>query len=75
MDCLELEYLLHLAEAILVSAEARRESRGAHFREDFPARDDQNWLKHTLVRKTGSGLQLSYKPVRITRFQPVARVY
>ena len=74
-DCLELEYLLHLAEAILVSAEARRESRGAHFREDYPERDDQNWLKHTLVRKAGEGLQISYKPVRITRFQPVARVY
>jgi succinate dehydrogenase / fumarate reductase, flavoprotein subunit len=75
MDCLELEYLLHLAEAILVSAEARRESRGAHFREDFPSRDDQNWLKHTLVRKTGANLEVFYKPVRITRFQPTARVY
>jgi succinate dehydrogenase / fumarate reductase flavoprotein subunit len=74
-DCLELEYLLRLAEVILVSAEARKESRGAHFREDFPQRDDRSWLKHTLVQKTDRGPLVSYKPVTITRFQPEARVY
>jgi succinate dehydrogenase / fumarate reductase flavoprotein subunit len=74
-DCIELECLLTLSEVILVSAEAREESRGAHFREDFPARDDQNWLKHTLVQRTEKGPMVSYKPVTITRFQPVARVY
>src|SRR3989339_924878 len=74
-DCLELEYLLRLAEVILVSAGARKESRGAHFREDFPQRDDLSWLKHTLVQKTDQGPLVSYKPVTITRFQPEARVY
>lgn len=74
-DCIELESLLHLAELILVSAEARKESRGAHFREDFPERNDQEWLKHTLVQRTSEGPQVSYKPVAITRFQPQPRVY
>jgi len=74
-DCLELEYLLRLAEVILVSARARKESRGAHFREDFPQRDDANWLKHTLVQRTEKEPLITYKPVNVTRFQPVARVY
>ena len=75
MDALELESLLGLAEAILVSAEARKESRGAHFREDYPERDDVNWLQHTLIRKTDEGRLISYKPVTITRFEPKARTY
>ncbi len=75
MEALELESLLGLAETILVSAEARKESRGAHFREDYPERDDENWLKHTLARKTDDGLALSYKPVTITRFTPKPRTY
>jgi succinate dehydrogenase / fumarate reductase flavoprotein subunit len=75
MEAFELESLLGLAEAILVSAQARQESRGAHDREDFPERDDRNWLKHTLVQWTGQGPRISYKPVTITRFQPKERVY
>jgi succinate dehydrogenase / fumarate reductase flavoprotein subunit len=75
MEAMELESLLHLAEAILTCALARTESRGAHFREDYPARDDSNWLKHTLIQKTEKGLALSHKPVSITRFQPKPRVY
>ena len=75
MDACELESLLGLAETILLSAVARTESRGAHFREDYPERDDVNWLKHTLVQKTDDGPRISYKPVRITRFQPKARTY
>lgn len=75
LDALELESLLNLAEVILVSATAREESRGAHFREDFPERDDPNWLKHTLALKTENGPRLFYKPVTITRFQPKPRVY
>jgi succinate dehydrogenase flavoprotein subunit len=75
MDACELESLLGLAETILVSAIARTESRGAHFREDYPERDDKNWLKHTSIQKTGDGPRISYKPVRITRFQPKARTY
>ena len=72
---LELGSLLHLAETILISARTRTESRGAHFREDYPDRNDEEWLKHTLVRSTGQGPELSYKPVTITRFQPKARTY
>ena len=75
MDACELESLLGLAETILMSAIARMESRGAHFREDYPERDDVNWLKHTLVKKTDDGPRISYKPVTITRFQPKARTY
>lgn len=76
MDALELEYLVGLAETITASAAAREESRGAHSREDFADRDDQQWLKHTLVRRNGNGeLELSYKPVTITRFEPKPRTY
>ncbi|MGD2125600.1 MAG: succinate dehydrogenase flavoprotein subunit [Desulfobacteraceae bacterium] len=75
LEALELESLLHLAETILVSALARQESRGAHSREDFPERDDENWLKHTLIQKTDDGPHLFYKPVSITRFEPKPRVY
>lgn len=74
-EALELESLLNLSYIILVSALAREESRGAHFREDYPERDDQNWLKHTLIRKTKDGYNLFYKPVTITRFEPKPRVY
>lgn len=75
LEALELESLLTLAEITLVSAAAREESRGAHFREDFPLRDDENWLKHTLVRKTTDGPKVFSKPVTITRFQPKPRTY
>jgi len=75
VEALELGFLLDCAEAIAASALAREESRGAHYREDFPARDDANWLKHTLITRTSGGLQLSYKPVVITRFEPKERVY
>jgi len=75
LEALELESLLGLAETIVASALAREESRGAHFREDYPDRDDAGWLKHTLIRKTEKGPEIFYKPVTITRFQPKARVY
>jgi len=72
MEAVELGHQLDLAEVILLSALYRKESRGAHFREDFPARDDTNFLKHTLIFPTG---EVKYKSVAITRFQPEARVY
>jgi len=75
MEAIELGHQLNLAEVILLSALYRKESRGAHFREDFPARDDKNYLKHTLVFSTREGPEVRYKPVKITRFQPEARVY
>ncbi len=72
----ELGSLLDLAEATAVSALAREESRGAHYREDFPKRDDANWLKHTLITRGEDGsLKLSYKPVVITQWQPKERKY
>ena len=75
MEAIELGHQLDLSEVILFSALHRRESRGAHFREDFPTRADQYYLKHTLVFKTAKGPEVRYKPVKITRFQPQARVY
>ncbi len=74
-EALELGYLLDLAEVTVVSALARQESRGAHWREDFPRRDDAQWLKHTLAFRTPEGIALKYKPVVITRFPPVERTY
>ena len=75
LEALELESLLGLADVILASAIARKESRGAHFREDYPVRDDQNWLKHTLAQRTDDGPRLFHKPVTITKFEPKPRVY
>ena len=75
LETIELGHQMDLSEVILLSALQRQESRGAHFRMDYPHRDDQNFLKHTLVLQTPKGLEVRYKPVRITRFQPQARVY
>jgi succinate dehydrogenase / fumarate reductase, flavoprotein subunit len=75
LEAIELGYLLDLAEVTAVSALARKESRGAHSREDYPERDDDNWLKHTLAYQTAEGVELRYKPVSITRFQPKPRTY
>lgn len=74
-EALELGAMLDCAEALLVGALAREESRGAHYRDDFPDRDDANWLKHTMLRKTSGGLELSKKTVSITEFQPKERKY
>ena len=75
LEALELENLIDLAECTVASAIARKESRGAHAREDFPKRDDAQFLKHTLATKTPSGVALDYKPVVITKFQPQERKY
>jgi succinate dehydrogenase / fumarate reductase, flavoprotein subunit len=77
LEARELGYLLDCAEATAASAVARTESRGAHSREDYPERDDANWLKHTLAYRRDGDQQpeLRYKPVTITRFEPKPRTY
>jgi succinate dehydrogenase / fumarate reductase flavoprotein subunit len=76
LDAIELGHMLEIAEVITLAALHRRESRGAHSREDFPQRDDQGFLAHTLSRlDAAAGVQLLTKPVRITRFQPKERKY
>jgi succinate dehydrogenase / fumarate reductase flavoprotein subunit len=72
---LELESMLELAEAIVVSAVRREESRGSHVRLDFPARDDHLFLKHTLAFHSFNGPRVEYSDVRITRWQPEERKY
>jgi succinate dehydrogenase / fumarate reductase, flavoprotein subunit len=76
LEAWELGCLLDLAEVTALSALNRTESRGAHWREDFPRRDDVNWLKHTFVTRQSSGaLEITYKPVVVTRFEPEERKY
>jgi len=75
LDALELGHMLDLAEVIAVGALYRRESRGAHSREDYPERNDETYLVHTLVHHTDKGPQIFTKPVTITRFQPKERKY
>lgn len=75
LNAWELGCLLDVALATTVSAEARQESRGAHAREDFPKRDDANWMKHTLAWMDGEQVKLDYKPVVVTKYQPMERVY
>ncbi|HHT9104863.1 MAG TPA: FAD-dependent oxidoreductase [Candidatus Wujingus californicus] len=72
---LELKGSLDVAEAIVAGALAREESRGSHFRTDFPKRDDTGWLKHTLVYFAPEGVKLDYKPVNISLFEPKERKY
>ncbi len=70
IQALELGSLAEIAETIVAGAIAREESRGAHYRADFPKRDDANWLKHTLAYRTPDGPRLSHASVTITRFPP-----
>ena len=74
-DAIETEHMIDLAEAIIVGGYARTESRGAHFRTDFPKRDDAKWMKHTLAQYSPTGPTLSYSPVTMTRWEPKERVY
>lgn len=75
MDNWELGCMLDVAEVITACALNRQESRGGHAREDYPKRDDVNWLKHTLACMKDGKVELSYKPVTITKFMPKERVY
>jgi succinate dehydrogenase flavoprotein subunit len=75
LEALELGCMLDCTEAVIAGALARQESRGAHYREDFPKRDDREWLAHTLVYRTSGGLEMRKKPVVITEFEPKERKY
>ena len=74
-SALELGFMLDVAEAICHSALAREESRGAHARRDFPRRNDERYLAHSMAYKTDGAPRIEYLPVRITRWQPEERKY
>ena len=82
LEAVELGFLLEIAEVVTVAAIHRKESRGGHFREDFPDRDDENFMQHTMTYKDEDaesegipGMRLEWKPVVITRYQPMERKY
>jgi succinate dehydrogenase / fumarate reductase flavoprotein subunit len=76
LEAWELGNLLDLAEVTAIAARARTESRGAHARQDYPDRDDANWLKHSLAfRQADDSVKLDYKPVKLGIHQPAKRVY
>ena len=79
LEAVELGFLLELAEILVVGAIARKESRGGHAREDYPTRDDTNFMRHTMAYKQGESLaadiRLDYKPVTFTRYKPMERKY
>ena len=75
IEALEFQSLIVVGQTIMTSALNRRESRGAHFREDYPQRDDENFLQHTLSYYSPSNIDIQYRPVRITMFEPKERKY
>jgi succinate dehydrogenase / fumarate reductase flavoprotein subunit len=79
LEAVELGFLLELAEILVQGALARKESRGGHAREDYPNRDDVNFMRHTMAYKLGDALaaeiRLDYKPVVRTRYEPMERKY
>jgi succinate dehydrogenase / fumarate reductase flavoprotein subunit len=83
LEAVELGFLLDLAEVVVYSARNRKESRGGHMRDDYPNRDDANYMKHTMAYLTGDAksddaadhISLDWKPVVITRYQPMERKY
>ena len=79
LEAIELGFLLELAEVTVVGALNRKESRGGHAREDYPNRDDTNYMRHTMAYKEGtdllSDIRLDYKPVVQTRYEPMERKY
>ena len=75
LGAIELGFMVDCAEATVLAALERTESRGAQFRTDFPARNDGEWLKHIDISLNGDGPEVSYSPVTITQWQPEERTY
>ncbi|HUH82110.1 MAG TPA: succinate dehydrogenase/fumarate reductase flavoprotein subunit, partial [Solirubrobacteraceae bacterium] len=75
LGAMELGFMIDCAETTVVAAIERKESRGAQFRTDFPARDDEHWLKHIDVTLSDGTPEISYSPVTITQWQPEERKY
>jgi succinate dehydrogenase / fumarate reductase, flavoprotein subunit len=75
IQALELGSMLQMADCLVTGAVARTESRGAHSRLDYPERDDESWLRHTLTTYDDGQVALDYKPVTITEFEPAVRTY
>jgi succinate dehydrogenase / fumarate reductase, flavoprotein subunit len=80
LEAVELGFLIDLAEVLVVSALARKESRGGHFREDYDKRDDVNFMRHTMAYREldaegNVNIRLDYKPVVQTRYKPMERKY
>jgi succinate dehydrogenase / fumarate reductase flavoprotein subunit len=75
VNVIELEGMLDVAETICIGAKARTESRGSHFRTDYPERDDVSWLKHTMISFMPGEPRIDFNPVNITMFQPKKREY
>lgn len=80
LEAVELGFLIELAEVLVVSALARNESRGGHFREDYATRDDVNFMRHTMAYRLladdgSASIRLDYKPVVQTRYRPMERKY
>jgi len=75
LEAIELGFLIDLAEVVVAGAAAREESRGGHYREDFPTRDDEKFMVHTMAYAGAEGVRLDYKPVVVTKYQPMERKY
>jgi succinate dehydrogenase / fumarate reductase flavoprotein subunit len=75
LEAVEMGFLLDLAEVLAYTALERRESRGGHFREDYPERDDKKFMLHSMAYKTGDKIKLGWKPVTVTNYQPMERKY
>ncbi len=73
LGALELGYMIDCAEATVVGAIERKESRGAQFRTDYPERNDAEWLKHIDITRNGEGPKVSYSPVTFTQWEPEER--
>ena len=75
LEAIELGFLFDLAEVLVVTSKERRESRGGHFREDYPTRNDDKFMVHSMAYKKGSKIKIDWKPVVITNYPPMERKY